>query len=819
VLAEIISRTHCPNPISRLALSGPGGVGYVYQPNIPSRSLLTSKRRKSQVAIEYAYRTREASPDTWVFWVHAGSVFQLENDYRSIAKAFRLPGWDEEGTDIFKIVHDWLSDEVNGKWVMILDNADDLDVFTAAPPHRTTFSSDNSRGGTVTRQIRSFLPKSSTGSILITSVSKNVAFELTGNSNHCLELTEMSESEALLLFKAKIKGTYSEDDILTLLRTLEYVPLAISQAAAAINQGAPRETVVSYTEKAKSEDATALLEASAFESHRDAERSNSVVVTWQINFRYIRQNRPSAARLLSLICLFDRQRIEEALLWGNYGKEPSALIPVPVPPMNRLRRKLYVHDLTRRIKKERGRGKAAINEFGKDWGILNDYSFIKTNASGDSFSMHRLVQLTAQRWLERNEELEMWVGRYMSVMDHRYRQLGVDNVLMARLLYPHLRQVVTYKPSDREDLVTWASIMKMASEFALIKSDMGDARMLSKKAFDVVKNELGMENEVTLQYAERYRRALYNSGNFDEAEPLCREIFELRTKLLGQHHTDTLHSMQTLGRTWCRQGKEKEGTELLFQAIKLNKVSQEEENTWVMDFLTAVPDLVERGEYLLAEQRLRALYPAGRRVHGSWDLIAYMLTNQLALVAKLQEKFPEAEQLYRQVLTEKELGGTVDAESSVNLAGVLERTGKEEEAERLYRRALQFYTKRDEGVKDEAIETMACLASTLVKRGVFDEAEELSRQVLELRKDAIGAFHDRWIATHSLAVILEQQGHLEEALIHYKTAHEGMANICGDLYFDTKAYLEDYTTLKEKVAAKHVSSEQDELQPACATEG
>jgi hypothetical protein len=47
---------------------------------------------------------------------------------------------------------------------------------------------------------------------------------------------------------------------------------------------------------------------------RDREAKNSIITTWQISFDYIREIRPSAANLLSLMSFFDRQAIPEALL-------------------------------------------------------------------------------------------------------------------------------------------------------------------------------------------------------------------------------------------------------------------------------------------------------------------------------------------------------------------------------------------------------------------------------------------------------------------------------------------------------------------------
>ncbi|KAH8706302.1 hypothetical protein BGZ61DRAFT_505564, partial [Ilyonectria robusta] len=50
---------------------------------------------KSQVAIHHAHEVRQASPDTWVFWVHASSRARFKEAYRNIADRLQLPGQDD----------------------------------------------------------------------------------------------------------------------------------------------------------------------------------------------------------------------------------------------------------------------------------------------------------------------------------------------------------------------------------------------------------------------------------------------------------------------------------------------------------------------------------------------------------------------------------------------------------------------------------------------------------------------------------------------------------------------------------------------------
>src|SRR5690348_11232575 len=112
----------------------------------------------------------------------------------------------------------------------------------------------------------------------------------------------------------------TQNDTVDLVQQLDYMPLAITQAAAYISQRAPRVTVSTYLEtfKKSDDDRAQLLQIYIRDLWRDGQASNSIVATWQISFEHIRQTRDSAARLLALMSLFDREAIPDHLLRGRY---------------------------------------------------------------------------------------------------------------------------------------------------------------------------------------------------------------------------------------------------------------------------------------------------------------------------------------------------------------------------------------------------------------------------------------------------------------------------------------------------------------------
>ncbi|KAL9002859.1 MAG: hypothetical protein Q9188_004243 [Gyalolechia gomerana] len=546
VLTQIEQK--CSKPASRTALVGLGGVG------------------KSQLAIEYSYQVRNRDPSIWIFWIYGGSAARFEEGYRMIADCVKIPRRDEPGADAVRLVSIWLNDEFNGRWIMILDNVDDPAVL--ARPYQRRLTTDAGNPTLEAAPLSSLIPQTQNGSILITSRNRDAAYRLTGSHQDIIEVEPMDESRALKLLQKRIESEVNDGDAVRLVQALDYMPLAISQAGAYINHRAPRITISSYLDayhKSDHDQAT-LLNRDAGDIRRDHSANNSIITTWQISFEHIREQRPSAARLLSLMSLFDRQGIPEWVL-RHYDKE--------------------------------NRGEAADvadMDFEDDISALTNYSLIRiTNLEGTLFEMHRLVQFSTQRWLGSSKDLKSWQAKYIRTISAVFPNAKYETWTTCRALFPHAKVVLEYQPADSQDLLHWTNLLAKVRR----QEKYEVAEMMCRRAIEGKEKSLGKEHPDTLasvntlalisgDQQKRYKDAealyqsviercektlgkghpqtLFDSKQYKDVEALYQRIIEWWEKALGKDFLGTLKSVYCLGYLYYKQ-KRYEDSEALYQRV------------------------------------------------------------------------------------------------------------------------------------------------------------------------------------------------------------------------------------------------------------
>ncbi|KAF6787063.1 Kinesin light chain 5, partial [Colletotrichum sojae] len=520
-------------PNSRFALVGMGGFG------------------KSQMAIHFAHQLRATSPKTSIFWVNANTKATFEESYRSIADVLALPRRHDPDVDVLVLVRDWLQREDVSPWLMIIDNADDIKMLFSKDDNETYLS---------------YLPKRENGKILITSRSWDAADKLTGNGKMILGVPTMEEAQALQLFQKKIGRDANEAASLRLINTLDYVPLAVNQAAAYIYRRSPRVTVESYLEEFHNSERRkgTLLRNDGGDIQRYDGVSNSVVVTWQVTFEQIKREQPRAANLLSLMSYFHAQNIPEYMLHdyssGNIGSEGA----------------------------NDKHGETSNVDFEDDLDVLRGYSLVTITATPGLLEMHSLVQFCTQVWISEFGSPDQWKTLFLQLASEHFPSGVFETWQQCQTLMPHVQPLLDKEPSEERNRLEWGKLLTNVAWYLVMLGNYSRAEVIVRQAVTIRTEILGQEHPSTLTSMANLASTFWNQGRWKEAEELDVRVMETSLRVLGEEHPDTLTSMNNLASTFWNQGRWKEAEELFMRVMETRKRVLGEEHP---DTLTSMHNL------------------------------------------------------------------------------------------------------------------------------------------------------------------------------------------------------------------------------------
>ncbi|KAJ5733685.1 TPR-like protein [Penicillium malachiteum] len=462
---------------------------------------------KTQVALELAYRLRARCS---VFWVPAVDVGSFEKAYREIGTRLR----------------------VDGKWLLIIDNADDPKLFGKAV-------------------ISNYLPFSLKGSILLTTRNQQVVQQSDISSKNTASLSGMTRAESTQ-FLEKLLGS-QESDHASMDRLLDFLvdlPMAIKQAAAYMMQ--TQISVRDYLQFYQSNKTQARLMSFDFEDqYRYEQVGNAVSTTWLISFKNIERDNLLAADYLRSLCLLGEKEI------------PLTLIPHDEDELDVLE---------------------AI-------GLLRAYKLITSHKDVPVYDVHRLSTGMCTEVLEwindefprpRHRNQAMWMSylphaeSFVSTilsdvglpdepdlllnMGRAYLELGKynDAEVFCRRGLQAREKALGHKHRDMlADMNTLGIALQNNGKFE-------EAEAMHRRALQENEKLFGPEHPRTLTSINNLGICFERQGKLKETEAMHRRAFQAREKILGPEHPRTLTSVNNLGVVLESLGKLKEA-EAMYQ--------------------------------------------------------------------------------------------------------------------------------------------------------------------------------------------------------------------------------------------------------------
>jgi tetratricopeptide (TPR) repeat protein len=479
----------------KVALCGLGGIG------------------KTQVALHFAYLVKENYSEFSIFWVQALSMETFEQGFMEIARALGIHLRQESNEDVKILIRQRLCTKTAGKWLLIIDNADDLGLL---------------HGIHETDGLLSFLPESDDGLTIFTTRYGAVAQHLTGSD--VVEIGKMAGQEtADLLEKSLVRKSpsYDYETMMNLLTELEYLPLAITQAAAYINTNKSSMSEYLRLLRKTEQDAVAILSTDFGDKTRYQNLTNAVAKTWMITFNKILECDTLAADLLAFISCIEWRAI------------PYSILPAAYPESRLI---------------------GAI-------GTLCSYSFLERRDEGTQLDMHRLVHLATRIWVKKSgREAET----RMAALQHLTEVFPSDDYTNREIWLDYLPHVALIKKDEQcQDTEEKSELCLKVGQCLYVDGRMKEAFLWLRESCEWRDRNLAQDNADRLLSQHKLAIAYQANGQIKEAVKLLEHVVAIRTEVLAEDHPNRLASQHELAIAYQANGQVKEAVKLLERVVAI----------------------------------------------------------------------------------------------------------------------------------------------------------------------------------------------------------------------------------------------------------
>ncbi|EAS28259.3 uncharacterized protein CIMG_09463 [Coccidioides immitis RS] len=659
-----------------------------------------------------------------IAFINASSSASLEADFGRLHDLLELG----EPDDKIGSVRRWLARPRNSHWLLIFDNADNLESV----------------------RIQRCFPAVNWGHIIITTRDQGAIGSIT-EEGHVLRPLMTEDAIQLLLDKSGIRHPTQGDteDARVIAEFLGSLPLALVQAGTFIRSRhrSLREYCTLYM--------THRNELLRFTSHPgDAEMP--VLTAWEINFKQVERESPEAFHLLLLFSFLEPWSIPEMLLqrgsspqkrWGTNGEVEEIRAEEEGVDVN----------LTRFIQDD--------FEFDTAMEKLLSFSLISCGRGSDglrTFSIHPLVQYCAVQRLSPSET-RRWRWQALLLVCHafpRSRYIEPLNGPIGRTIFPHLSRVLSEYDSMALEDGEPTSFRHELAACLLAASRFSNAKW-KVEAISRAKKLLEGDDDPFLNAWLAYRESsvMRMSGMTEESERVLHTFLRVKATPLAEKSelTQRFNAKRgdliiSLSENLVRQGKLAEAKAELIEWEQLStEISTLEKLTSRARNMTLGKILRLQGKFKEALEQLDSVLQSG----------------------SLDDYF-KGTGWYRVLLSE--------------VAGLHCELGQPVEAEKLLLQELA--SMREKGTQNIATgrRLQMSLAETFLQRNMYAEAEtllyDLRRAFLSPDNLDYNAKFNGFRVWVSLARVSHKQSHWEDALTRWKHALSALEGLKLDETFN-----------------------------------
>jgi hypothetical protein len=650
--------------------------------------------------------------------------------------------------------------------------------------------------------VAKFFPPGNRGNILITSRNQSMGRVVTLLENS-IEINEMEELDAItLLLKASCLNSLDEhiEAARKIVIELGCIPLAVDHAGAYIAAG--KCNINAYLRQFSLHRQTLMTDA----TFKGASNYNQTVYgTWDLSFKQIQQRAngestgnaeaaQTAILILQICAFYHHSNISKEIFrsaaeeFKNYDVDHE---------LTRMPHAFTLLDHTLLALDNDGQWDEFI--FGQGISVLLSFSLMRKEDSSDILSVHPLVHYWSRERMMKSEQEKMCqMGSKILSCAIPWRFTSQDYALR-RLIFPHIKINESHKKTEQyyDDKFR---------NFALVMEENGDwntAEVLRNQMIEMRRKLLGPEHPDTLSSMGNLASTYFNQGRWNEAEQLELQVMDMRTKLLGPEHPDTLLSMGNLAITYSNQGRWNEAEQLKLQVMDMRQKLLGPEHP---DTLSSMGSLAiiysNQGRWNEAEQLELQVIDMRIKLLGPEHPDTLSSMGNLAITYANQGRWNEAEQLKLQVMNMRQkLLGPEHPDTLLSmgsLASTYSNQGRWNEAEHLQLQVMDMRTKLLGPEHPNTLLSMGNLAITYSNQGRWNEAEQLKLQVMNMRQKLLGPEHPDTVSSmESLIITYFNQRRWNEAEQLQLQVMDMRTKLLGSEHQDTLKSMQRLTTIRK----------------------
>ncbi|KAK6502453.1 hypothetical protein TWF506_003035 [Arthrobotrys conoides] len=673
-------------------------------------------------------------------------------DYRSLGRRLGIQAAiDGEGNIDNRPIHakkirtaffNWLGLPGNHKWLLIYDNADDLESFN----------------------LRDFFPKSGGGTVIITSRRP----EFTPASYMQIEIDGLGEEDAISLLAsyANLESRDNNAVLRSLVELLGYMPLAISLAGAFI--GRTRVSVSEYIGYYQMNFTAAQSVKPRFNWDY---REDTITNTWEISFAAIRNQDERAAFLLLTLSYLNPKALAHSL-WrsdnSNTGSELEVKFQISL---------LASYSMVRIIDSEDFTIHPVIHSWARE-----------RPREEERFDIIREALAIVSKAMKREN-----LAREGSKWDGKEEARVFSHVEHLRLhLQPVLSGFLQHEEKQREggflDLV---DIIHELGKFTETRGKHQEALYWYDHALALKKRLLGEDNPATLHIIHDIGCAFFSMGKYDTALENYRHALSGYQAQLGKYNLLTLNVTQHIAAVYEGQGSYSKALDLNQLVLSGFETAFGPNSVPTMKIVNNMAVIFDSlGEYDEAIQRYQKILVVYKTKLGDNNPNTLDVWHNMGVTLHKMGRPEEALEHLNHALGGYETFFGDDSQYTLDtvncIASVFQTQGSYNESLRHYHRALEGYTRIFNDGHPSIYKTLGNIAATYDELEDYEKAIEFYKKAVTGGKKHLGDYDPSVLdIIHAMAGTLYKQGDFGRALELFEEAHYGRTNTLGSLHYST----------------------------------